>query len=516
MTEANSTDLSNKTSPIWSRSRDLFRKVSFYRNKNILLFLIWIFLGSVFALRTISFSQQEDMGFFLSEAALISRGHALYEEIFELKDPLFLWLSGLSFLIAGKSGPYLLDSLLVVISAPVAYFTARALGSHKYLGILSAILFTGSLSGVFYNTFRSGIAALILIVLSFLLAVRHKHILLGIVCVSVIGFKMPYAPMLIGPILISLWNQPIRKWLHFLSGVAVSSLIIVLTLAVRGELHGYFYMVRYNFRYRADYSEIVGLPTGFSGRLSLIEGYGSNLVWLLIAVTVVTCLLLWRITNSARLNLLGLGLSEFVVILVLLSSVMWVHHLQPLSLLLWAFTVSLGVALKDPWKINRGVSLGILLLPLVMQLSGWRFPTQSALPVSKIINPDWITPPEADFVQSIEQNLQQRRDFARLGNVDDLGLAAFLPKDWQLVCRQYGQAGSESQEDIDELTHCLRTRANYIFVSPGFFALERPAGNYGELKNEISLILADDFECLDVPNRSGAQFCERNTTPGSR
>jgi hypothetical protein len=51
-----------------------------------------------------------------------------------------------------------------------------------------------------------------------------------------------------------------------------------------------------------------------------------------------------------------------------------------------------------------------------------------------------------------------------------------------------------------------------IFVSPGFFSLSRPVGEYERLKIEAKKILDIHFVCVELVERSGAEVCQRKNT----
>jgi len=256
--------------------------------------LILFGFGAVTALYTLSYSQAEDIGIFLSEASLISQGSRIYQDIFEIKDPLFLWTAGLSFRIFGRSGPYLMDTLFVAISANVGYWVARCFTLKRESSLVASAIFLGALSGAYFDSFRSTTIAIVLIPIAYACAVNRKWVLSGIICVIIVGFKMSFAPTLVGLLFIILWEKErLKNFSHFVIGAISCSATIIIALSVRGELSGYLEMLRLNFVYRETYPEIVGLQLGIRGYWNRLYTYGSSPILLM---TVPLALLLLSVT----------------------------------------------------------------------------------------------------------------------------------------------------------------------------------------------------------------------------
>jgi hypothetical protein len=473
-------------------------------------------VGVYVGLFTLAYSQNEDMGIFLSETSFIANGKGVYSEIFEVKDPLFLWLGGLTNWVFGLSGPYLLDVLFVIVSPLVAFKFARTLQLTQTWSIIVGISFCGSLGGIYYQTLRTGTIALVLVVLALTFAVKREWFTTGILCALVVGFKMAYAPILIG-IAFYLICSPnkFKSISNFLFGALSTSTLILSGLWWRGELHGFVDMVTLNFHYREIFPKAVGFRPGIMGHIDIINGNSSSFTWLIITLTVLVTIVLVLFRKNRQVLLINITLSlTFVGVLVfLLASAMWIHHLQPLSIISLVTMSILGKL--DGFRRESSLNYSWFFAPILIlsvisiNTTGWKIPVKPLSPVSTWFSPRWTTPPEADYLQKNSQNFRLKKDFARLGPNDDLGLAAFLPSDWNLVCRDYAHYGHETSELVSEILKCIQTKPNYVLISPGFFALTRLSGTYEQLKKSSSEVLGEYYECVAIEQRAGAQFCTR-------
>jgi hypothetical protein len=471
--------------------------------------------GVLLGFFTLTYSQNEDMGIFLSEFSLISNGHRVYSGIMEIKDPLFLWFGGISTWFFGSRAPYLFDAFFVMISPVVAYGFARSCKASKTWSIVSAVFFAGSLSGTYFQSLRTGTVALVVIVCSLWAAQKNRWMLCGVLCVLVIGLKMAYAPALLGIAALIIGKNLAKRLLPCLVGVIATSSSMFLMLWIRGELSGYIFMVKTNFMYRKSYPEIIGFPTGVSGHIQVINSFSSSFNMLMIIFLAVSLATFVMLRNGLKDKIaIGLCLTSLGCIAVLLSSAMWIHHLQILSLVSISISVISGLYAetlgKNSSSLDRLIgALVIVMLFVSLNVTGWKVPARPQTPISQWLRPHWVEPGEITFLKSSNIDLKYELNFARLGPNDDLGLGAFLTNEWRLVCRDYGQYGHETQEMVNEIIECLVNKPNYLFISPGFLALERVSGTYSSLKSRTSTALKKNFECLDIEQRPGAKFCTR-------
>jgi hypothetical protein len=156
---------------------------------------------------------------------------------------------------------------------------------------------------------------------------------------------------------------------------------------------------------------------------------------------------------------------------------MWIHHLQLLSVLV--FGIVLLVFLLRQISSNKNASgklnyflapISVLCVAICIPLSGWTIPIKPETPPGQWLSPRWTQPPEVAFLKSDRfEELKESKTYARLGHNDDLGIVAFLPRQWRMVCRDYAQYGHETSQMINRITECLESKPEFILISPGFF-----------------------------------------------
>lgn len=478
----------------------------------MLIFLSLV--GVFFAIFTLHYSQAEDMGLFLSETAALARGQSLYRDIFEIKDPLFFYSSTLSTLFIGRSGPYILDALAVVFAAPVAYLALKSLFIDRFKSAVGAVLFVGTLSGGYFSSFRTGTIGLVLIVCS-IIAINKGHLFTtGIIFAIVLGYKMPYIPFLACPFILGLkYFTSGWKLLRLIFGFFSTILLIVGVLHLRGEFIPYIDMVKINFQYRELYPTIVGIKSGVSGHIDAVDRSGSSVI-----IFTVTTIGSWflALTSTGRKNwriIVSLVMLQLSVLFVVFTTVMWSHHLQMLCLLGFATYALVFTSSLKSFQQHAIQGLCVLvLISINFQVIGFRIPLKPRQPLVDVFQPKWLVPPEAAYVETYINVGEKTIDFARLGPNDDLGLISFLPNNWELVCPDYVQAGLEDLRWISKITKCIADKPDVIFVSPGFFSLSRPAGDYEILKTEAKKVLDNHFFCIGLTERPGAELCRRIST----
>ena len=484
----------------------------------MLLIVYGVFLGFY----TLTFSQNEDMGVFITETSFIAKGLGAYSQIFELKDPLFLWIGGLSNWLFGLRGPFLIDAIAVMFSPLAAFTLARKFNLGNYWSLICAIAFSGALSGTFYQSFRTGTIALVLIVFSLIAARSDRWLVCGALAAAVIGFKMSYAPMLGGVfILLISGNQIMKRLAKFSLSFLTLMMGLVIALFLRGEMAGYILMVKTNFHYRSVYPDVVGLTPGFAGYVKVIKQYGSSFEFLmltLVVIVIAVSMLKGSFENYLVLGSLPVTFSGSI--LVLISSAMWSHHLQVICIVLLMTGIIAGhfveqFHLRRTWKHQLLCGLLIFAFLGTLSASGWRIPMRPLTPAKQWLNPKWNVPEEITYLGQLNLNRVEQKKFARVGPNDDNGLGGFLSTDWVLVCRHYAQYGHETKSMVNEIVDCISTEPKYLFLSPGFYALTRQSGTYENLKSRIQTTLNENFTCAEVPNRLGAKFCTRIAAPNS-
>ena len=485
------------------------------KSNYLLIYLSIILIATYLGSSRLEYSQAEDMGIFLSMFGFVSKGISLYSGIFDIKDPLFLLSGGYLFKLFGPEAPYLLDIILFIFCGTFSFKLAEEMNFSKLNSYLASIVLLLSLSGQFYNSMRSTLFAITLILLALLLATQRKAILSGIVIALVGGFKMPYL-LICCTVLPRIYTEKNRNKLltGLILGFLIGCLFIAGILIYRNELLPYLSMVQENFRYASIYQKVSGFKTGIPGHIETIKNVTGFNVWILIFIAYYFFLLnIKQLLQTSKELIL---LPSLVIVFLLLTS-LWPHHFQIMGLFAWAIFL-LGFNIferhfnkEQPLNIKNQISLLPILFFVIIAIgaSGLSFKLKPKMLFENIINNNWSIAPEIHALDSAYIRYRRSQSFARLGANEDQGFGAFISDQWTLSCPRIGQYGHESNKVVNQMLECIKNKPNYVVVSPVFFDLNRNYGTYNSLRNEMIKILNANFICETIPNWGKGQICIR-------
>lgn len=492
--------------------------------KKLLPYLLISIAAFTVAVYRVTYTQAEDMGFFLSISKFVANGQALYAEAFEIKDPLFFYTAALSMNLWGIKGPFYLDVLLITAAGAISYAAARGFKFNPTYSAVSSLIFVIVITGSYYQSFRTTLFAIVLLVLSYAFASRNMWILAGFTMILVAGMKLPYVLLGVPFLLLIFWRRtPIfKKTLSFISGLIIGASALLGILWARGELTPYFESIRENFSYASSYQEVTNKTPGISGHIESIIASGVPFFPYLIFVAVISFFAITiQSDQSLRQISLVLSLLSFATIFLLCLMTMWPHHLHPLSIVAWAICLLAFSALStqkgpespdltnsdaDPTSRElfrpRSVLITILTIFVVI-ISGF----SNNFQFQNMLQGELNEPEEVSALQTLEVESNMETSIARLGPNDDLGLGAFLPNYWRLACPRWDQVGYESQDVMNQLAKCVDEKPNFLVISPGFYALQQ--GKMEDLRRLLLPVISNNFDCVDVPPRAGSQVCIR-------
>lgn len=464
-----------------------------------------------YTLSRIQLSQAEDMGIFLSVAGFLASGASLYSGVFEIKDPLFLYSGFAALEIFGRKGPYLIDVLFILGATYCAFKISMGYMNSVVWRYFITAIFLLAITGAYYQSYRSGLAAIFFYMVCWLSFSRKLNVVAGIFSALVLFSKMPYiifvAPFALCCIKSSEW----RRLISCILGWALGSSAILIVLYLRGEIVPYFNMVVENFRYRDIYAELSGMRGGVMGHVDAVNRSGSSVFLLVATVVLLMCGMSPR--DKKKDYMLPILIAASVIVFLVFSA-MWPHHLHVLVIYLFATSIVIaGYASSDskPERKDRlKKMIAVLSIIYVGTICGVSINIDTHFPVFKSENYSLKKPIEVSYLESISSQKSVDRSIARLGANDDSGFGAFLTKDWKLVCPRFWQAGQESEETANETLSCLSSKPNYVLVSRSFFDLNRPFGSYGKFKERSLELLDNKFECHYVNNDEHVRICVRN------
>ena len=488
----------------------------------------WLFSVSFgVSLLGMVFTQSEDIGVFITVSSLIGKGYSLYADIFDIKDPLFFYSLALVQKLFGITGLFIFDSLVTAFTFPIAFAIGIKLGINRISSFFSATLFFLILTGTFGGSLRSQILGIVFFLLLTLMLIERKWFSVGVYLILIFFTKMPMvivALSVIAPFLfLSLKIQFLSR---FCAGILTTTAFITLILQIRGELEGYIEMVIENFTYAANYQLIVGQRQGILGHFEIWNGTENRFVSFLFALIVILALRGGIRPKNFELLSLCLGVNVGVSI-YLLTTAMWPHHLQLISLYIF-FDFMFLLAVLNPVdskmlqksskfvklpnnildKLNVRACITLFALIALISNSGWVLPLKPEMPIASYFKHSWAKPVEISMLEKARENLPLGGSFARLGMNDDMGFGAFLESDWQFKCSRFMMGGSESVKTIDKYLNCIREVPDVIITAPFYQSQKNRPGNYRFFYVRSERILSELFTCTPGPTE-GYTYCLR-------
>jgi len=485
----------------------------------------WVYLtliaaGLFVSIFSVYFTQAEDMGIFLSVSSLLTKGYKLYKDVFEIKDPIFFYSAAGMIKIFGLRGAFLIDFILITMSPICSYAAMKNLEFRKLTCFISSILFTLTLTGVFYQPFRTQIFGILLLIISISM-IGKNNFLVGVLLSIIFFTKMNlivFYPVIVLLILQRKQNY-LKNFRNIALGYAASSSLIVIFMVARGEFKPYIDMIRVNFRYADSYQKIVGLPEGIFGHFKLWNSNLQSFSYYLVALILIAIFIrsngpqsLSRIQIGA---LISINISTFFFLGL---TNLWVHHLQILSLsLLINFACAFEVLLKSDLfqyenskltqknhdKTFLRVLTWILAALCLVQYSGLVLPIKPKMNLEKWVDPNWILPPEIIALNSKIALENTPINVARIGMNDDLAYGAFLDtKKFNYKCRRLYIVGFETKAEINSFLSCVSKNVDLLTVGPMFEGIDRPYGNYSWYKIEANRMLNENFKCYPDDSRT--------------
>jgi hypothetical protein len=428
-------------------------------------------------------SLQSDAGIFLSVAARLLHGDRLYADVFDNKDPLFFYVHAAALKVGGWRAPFLMDVLWLAVSAISIARLLRAVGMAKATAVISFIVYPVLLTGTWYDSGYSMLAALALApLIGWLWAIGRWRSAGATLCVALL-FKISLVLVLVAaPLVLLALRRPggsVREPL-VKSGSAFGAALIVaaIFLAARGELMSYLSMLRENVSYANDVFVNAGQEGGLEGHVHAAAGNTPHF-WLVVVLFALSGLLAcWKLAKvrrggaSATPETLLAGLFLVVsgaVAMTLALTAVWNHHMQMLAYpgtLLVAFLVG-SVSAAQWTPISRLVAACACSAVGIILLGGTGNQHGPASPLSR-----WWSEPHSYTAQALEsartnQGASGAVSYAHLGGNDEDGHAAFLDDSFELACPRFHQYSFTP--DLDAVLRCIEDQGpELVVVTPSF------------------------------------------------
>ena len=488
-----------------------------------------IIFSLVVTLSRIEFSLEEDMGIFITVSSLLNRGYRLYQDVTDIKDPLFFYSIAIVIKAFGLKAAFMLDAVWVTVSAIFGFKLLREYKFPKYICLLSSVIFILTLTGVNYDVLRTQLPAICLLLIGLYLFLKQNYTFSGAFFALMILYKLPFAIFILMPIIIICLNgEKFKKRMRLIAfGLAgfVSTLFSVWTIMlIRGEFQGYLEMIQENFHYASVYQTVVGQADGVLGHIIVWNKNSLGIIptgcfILYLAIKIFT----EKNSKDSEFYLFSLLLTCCTTAF-LLSTALWPHHLQVLSVinvvaLPAIITRRLKTKTTPKRKIlqleSRGIKrflgksskvVSIVFLLLVVIANGFSL---SKVDFAHFKNHQFNqNPTEIAILSGISNAKSSEFSFARLGANDDSGYGAFLNPNARFTCKRTAITGGETVDIIHNYLKCIKEVPDYLVVSPAFNGLSNRKGVYQDYFMEANKIFTSNFFCFDFQN-TAYRYCIR-------
>ena len=398
-------------------------------------------------------------------------GQRLYQDVYDNKDPLFLYAVAGQRLV-GDFGGWLFEASCLGLAG---WSLARL---HRWLvgvtmprqelmtGILGAML----LSGGFWGAGQPQLPASALMLLTVLFCCQGRATAAGICTALIAGFKLVCLPVTLAMAFTFLTRQGSKAYLRFGLGLITPLALIYTGMQLRGELSAYGQALTQNIFYSQGLliqSGNIAETTASHVRTLFFSGK-NNL--LMLAALFTASLIMLQAASSApqpREQLGKAGLAGLICATAITTMTgLWSGHLQ----LLYPTQCIALLLFIQGWKpsITWQKTLQIpSLLVITTFLSG----TLDLSPTYLLKPPQIANRFEKRFSQSEEVRAlrkvfpQQIPDFARLGSNGSqipVGLDGS-----RLTCADFHQYGFYNNQRLDGILECV-SKSPVVLVSPSF------------------------------------------------
>lgn len=439
-----------------------------------------------------------DRGVFVSMAERLAAGDTLYVDVWDNKEPLFFLTLSLGRLLS-PGMDVVIEVAWIAIAAVASFFIARSAAAAPLVAAAAGFVATPLiLTGATYAAGFSHLPATSVFLAIAALGMSRRWFLAGAL-LPVLGlYKIITVPMGLAVLvaaLVSLGGR--REFLRSVIGALISSTVLVVLLALRGELIGFLKLVWSNIGYsQQQISDAYQVPIWVHVEPVMVPG----------AVITVTAsaltLLLVRCPRGSALRPVKLmtGWSLAAALGITALTGLWSHHAQlfygpaVLAAVLMAVTLQQGNR-SWPTYLSTTLLAGIVLsggLSLrAMVDSGLSAPTR------------WSDLFRLSDAAADVRGFDSGISYMRLGrNTDDSH--AYGLGDYNFACYQFVQYYYDIPATLDYIPGCL-PQADVVIVDESL--TERSgATTWNEFVRESERVLTESFTCEET---SYGRLCTR-------
>lgn len=429
-----------------------------------------------------------DRGVFASMAERLAAGDVLYVDSWDNKEPLFYLTLALGRLVAPQMD-VVIEALWLVLAALAAWAILRA---NAVRGPMAALVGLGLtpliITGSIYLAGFSHLPGIVLVLAGYALLANGRPLLAGILLPVLVAFKVVMVPLALAALLV--WLIQHRRWLAlraYVIGVAISSVVLVLLLALRGEFTGFIELLISNVGYsQSPISDAYQIPLWVHIE-PVMQGPAVAVFAATVLVLTVTRMVGLRNASELWWATVATLIASFLVIAV---SGLWPHHGQ--ALYVPAVLAFLLLVVVIPRGTDFTLVSIVLAISATVVLSGapsLRSTIDSVLSARGLWQDLSRT---ADSTAALLSAAPSGGSYARLGKNTDDSHAQGL-REFTHPCRQWVQYTYDIPSTLEGIPDCLPT-VDYVIVDKGLVPEpDQPLWNTFVTRSEA--VLATDFTC---------------------
>jgi hypothetical protein len=453
-------------------------------------------------------SLNADRGVYVSSAERLLAGNKLYAEVFEAKDPIFIWQ-----IAFGRFFSPLMDIVLenfwIFLASCSIYWLSRYSKLPNHICIfLGFVISPVILTGLNYYPGYSHLPGIAVVFLTTVCLVKKSYFCAGLASALLFFLKIMLFPIVFFLILyVQVFHGNKGSFSKLALGTTTGALIPFLILYSRGEFYSYLDILFFNRTVSAE-----NLYTKWPSPIAhFLMTRTSNSIFLICSVAfILFCVLLYNhkmknyrlsFRNFDKFNLwfyASISLSSSLLIIMLTG--MWWHHNQILAIPAILSLIVLAQTFESLVKKHTLIIVAISVL-LTIGFTGLR--SMNVVPSLKnaqiSINELTVLSPEARVLLAIGKT----GNYARIGTNDDRGHAYGL-RNWELVCRVYQIYPiypKAMKKYLEETLSCL-PKAEVILVSPEaqrWLLLKTKNSEYmKEFSDQVNVILKNNYDCRNI------------------
>ena len=453
--------------------------------------------------------RSDDRGIFVSVAERLLAGDILYSEVYDNKEPLFLYFVAVQRAL-GAIGELAAEAMLIGSCALLVYFVAVRLYSRRTAVAISFVALPLVVTGEFYVPGATYLPAICLTLAVFAACFHHRPALGGALLATLLFTKLILVPVAFAAsACVLLPRRRVSDVVALTIGAGGACVLILAVLLTRGELWPFIDTLKLNVSYAQG-----GLVAGAKGVAALaahIQRVVSvNFVGELAAIGAAIMLVVITRSPSSHARqsapvIANAGVwTLFASLFVLAVTGLWPQHNQILYIPAIFAMLGLGAFLDTAYGRARLAALGfvVLMAYLLAGIPGPKSYVAHLADFTRAYSSLSALPPESSRLLSSGP----AGTYARIGRNDDLG-HAFGTGAWKLQCARFHQYEFESEALLAKVFDCA-SRAPTLLIGtnfrPDFGAHARAPWN--GFVARVERLVSESYAC---DARSGLRICKR-------